>query len=120
MDFNLQERLSYYNERSTHDIQYFESDLESFFKELREEEGLPQITGEFIDASVSKIHHSIYSSRYDHKQLNDIIERRIIYQLEPFMVMQMQMGIKPKTSLLRKLWKKVLLNHAHDLSLIHI
>ena len=66
VDFNLQERLNYYNERSTLDIQYFESDLESFFKELREEEGLPQITGEFIDASVSKIHHSIYSSRYDH------------------------------------------------------
>ena len=40
VDFNLQERLNYYNERSTHDIQYFESDLESFFKELREEEGL--------------------------------------------------------------------------------
>ena len=114
VDFNLQERLSFYNERSTHDIQYFESDLESFFKELRKEEGLPQITGEFIDASVSKIHHSIYSSRYDHKQLNDEIERRIIYQLEPFMVLQMQMGIKPKTSVLRKLWKKVLLNHAHD------
>ena len=56
VDFNLQERLSFYNERSTHDIQYFESDLESFFKELREEDGLPQITGEFIDASVSDVY----------------------------------------------------------------
>lgn len=114
VDFNLQERLRYYNERSTHDIQYFESDLETFFKELRKAEGLPHIEGEFMDASVSKIHHSIYSSRYDHKQLNDEIERRIIYQLEPFMVMQMQLGIKPKTAVLKKLWKKVLLNHAHD------
>ena len=114
VDFNLQERLAYYNERSTHDIQYFESDLKSFFNELRSEEGLPHIEGEFIDASVSKIHHSIYSSRYDHKQLNDTIERRLIYQLEPFMVMQQQMGISPKTEVLKKLWKKVLLNHAHD------
>lgn len=114
VDFNLNERLSYYNERSTHDIQYVESDLESFFEELHKENNLPTIQGELIDASVSKIHHSIYSTRYDHKFLNDRVERRILYQLEPFMAMQMQMGIKPKTNMLKELWKKVLLNHAHD------
>lgn len=114
VDFNLHKRLAYYNERSTHDFHYIESDLVTFFDELRKEENLPCIEGEFIDASVSKIHHSIYSSRYDHKELNDRIERRIIYQLEPFMVMQMAMCIQPKTSVLEKLWKKLLLNHAHD------
>lgn len=114
VDFNLRERLEYYNERSTHEVEYVESDLETFFKELREEEGFPVIEGEFIDASVSKIHHSIYSSRYDHKVRNDRIERRLLYQLEPFMVIQQQMGISPKVSVLERLWKKFLLNHAHD------
>lgn len=114
VDFNLKERLQYYNERSMNDIHYFESNLESFFDELQKEKGIPELRGEFIDASDSKIHHSIYSTRYDHKQLNDQIERRILYQLEPFMVMQMQLGIPAKTSLLDSLWKKLLLNHAHD------
>ena len=114
VDFNLEERLKYYNDRSSYDIHYFESNLEDFFKELKEESGLPEIEGEFIDASDSKIHHSIYSTRYDHKQLNDRIERRMTYQLEPFMVMQSMLGIEPKTSVLEKLWKKILLNHAHD------
>lgn len=114
VDFNLKERIEYYNRGSTHLLQYQESDLLTFFKELEKEEDLPVVEGEFIDGSVSKIHHSIYSSRYDHKVLNDTIERRIIYQLEPFMVMQQSIGISPKTSVLDALWKKVLLNHAHD------
>lgn len=114
VDFNLQQRIEYYNRHTTHDINYIESDLETFFKELGEEHDFLTLEGEFIDASVSKIHHSIYSSRYDHKVLNDKIERRILYQLEPFMVMQQMIGIKPKLSVLEKLWKKLLLNHAHD------
>ncbi len=114
VDFNIAKRLDYYNTHTTHNFTYVEDNLEDFFKQLHQVPDLPHIQGEFIDASVSKIHHSIYSSRYDHKQLNDAIERRIIYQLEPFMVMQMEMGITPKTSVLRQLWKKLLLNHAHD------
>lgn len=114
VDFNLKERIQYYNDGSVHDFMYQESDLETFFKELEIENNLPVIQGEFIDPSVSKIHHSIYSSRYDHKQINDRVERRILYQLEPFMVMQQVNGIPPKTSVLESLWKKLLLNHAHD------
>lgn len=113
VDFNLKERIAYYNAHTTHNFTYVESDLLTFFNALHKED-LPTVKGEFIDASVSKIHHSIYSSRYDHKQLNDQIERRLLYQLEPFMVMQMQMGIAPKVSVLESLWKKLLLNHAHD------
>lgn len=114
VDFNLHERIQYYNTHTTHDLTYIESDLETFFKELRLETDLPTIQGEFIDASVSKIHRSIYSSRYDHKFMNDKVERRLIYQIEPFMVMQQIMGITPKLSVLEKAWKKLLLNHAHD------
>lgn len=114
VDFNLKERITYYNNGTTHNFRYHESDLETFFKELEIEEDLPIIQGEFIDPAVSKIHHSIYSSRYDHKQINDRVERRILYQLEPFMVMQQSIGIQPKISVLDSLWKKLLLNHAHD------
>lgn len=113
VDFNIKDRIEYYNQHTKNDLVYIESDLETFFHDL-EKESLPLIQGEFIDASVSKIHHSIYSSRYDHKELNDQVERRILYQLEPFMVMQQMAGIFPKTSVLEKLWKKLLLNHAHD------
>lgn len=114
VDYNLKERIAYYNMHTTHDIEYCESDLETFYTQLRKESHFKVVEGEFIDASVSKIHHSIYSSRYDHKVLNDRIERRIQYQLEPFMVMQQMIGISPKVSVLDKLWKKLLLNHAHD------
>lgn len=114
VDFNLKERIEFYNSKTNEDIVYIESSCEEFFKELAKEEKFKKITGEFLSPSNSKIHRSIYSSRYDHKYLNDKIERKLIYHLEPLIVMGQSLGLTPKVEMLEQIWKKLLLNHAHD------
>ncbi|MGU7598386.1 glycoside hydrolase family 38 N-terminal domain-containing protein, partial [Enterococcus faecalis] len=98
IDFNLRERMEQYNQELK-DVELVESNYEMFFEEIKEQE-LPTVDGEFISSSVSKIHRSIYSSRYDHKYLNDKVERRMIYQAEPLMVMAEKCGIPYKKGLL--------------------
>lgn len=114
VDFNLKERIEYYNSKSENNLEYVESNCEKFFEELRKEEDFKEVSGEFLAPSNSKIHRSIYSSRYDHKYLNDKIERKLIYHLEPLMVMGQKLGLDLKNDMLETIWKKLLLNHAHD------
>ncbi|MGL4998767.1 MAG: glycoside hydrolase family 38 C-terminal domain-containing protein [Cetobacterium sp.] len=114
VDFNLKDRIDFYNKNSKSNLLYIESNCEEYFKELRSEGDFKRVKGEFISSSNSKIHRSIYSSRYDHKYLNDKIERRLIYQLEPLFVIGQSLGLSPKTDMLETIWKKLLLNHAHD------
>ena len=114
VDFNLKERIKYYNDRTKNDFEYVESSCDKFFDELEKSEGLKEVKGEFVNPSNSKIHRSIYSSRYDHKYLNDKIERRLIYQLEPLMVIAQNLGLDPKVEMIEEIWKKLLMNHAHD------
>lgn len=114
VDYNLKERIKFYQDRTTKDFEYVESTCDKFFEQLEKEKDLQEIYGEFVNPSNSKIHRSIYSSRYDHKYLNDKIERRLIHQLEPLMVIAQNLGINPKTEMLEEIWKKLLMNHAHD------
>lgn len=113
-DFNLKERIAYYNSKSENNLEYIESNCEKFFEELRKEGDFKRVRGEFLAPSNSKIHRSIYSSRYDHKYLNDKVERKLIYHLEPLMVMGQKLGLDLKIDMLETIWKKLLLNHAHD------
>ncbi|WEM44523.1 glycoside hydrolase family 38 C-terminal domain-containing protein (plasmid) [Photobacterium sp. DA100] len=97
------------------DYRLIESSYDKLFADLQAENlELPTISGELIDGQVSKIHRSIYSSRYDHKYLNDKVERRLSYQLEPLMVMAGGQGIEAKPALLNNIWKTIMRNHAHD------
>lgn len=114
VDFNLQERIDYYNKNSKNNLTYIESNCEQFFQELRKEGNFKKVYGEFLEPSNSKIHRSIYSTRYDHKYLNDKIERKLIYHLEPLMVIGQKLGLNLKLGMLEQIWKKLLLNHAHD------
>ncbi|MGG7078264.1 glycoside hydrolase family 38 C-terminal domain-containing protein [Clostridium sardiniense] len=114
VDFNIKERIKYYQDRTENNFEYIESSCDEFFDDLEKEKNLLQVEGEFINPSNSKIHRSIYSSRYDHKYLNDKVERRLIYVLEPLMVMAQNIGLDPKVSMLEEIWKKLLMNHAHD------
>lgn len=114
VDFNLKERIAYYNESSKNNFEYVESDCNKFFDELEKSKDLIEVKGEFVNPSNSKIHRSIYSSRYDHKYLNDKIERKLIYHLEPLMVIAQNLGIDPKIEMIEEIWKKLLMNHAHD------
>ncbi|MDO7801666.1 glycoside hydrolase family 38 C-terminal domain-containing protein [Pediococcus acidilactici] len=114
VDFNLKERISFYNQQLD-DAKLVESNYVKYFQDLKQHQNeLDQVTGEFIDPSVSKIHRSIYSSRYDQKYLNDKVERRMIYQVEPLMAMAERAGIPYKKALLDKIWKLIVRNHAHD------
>ncbi len=112
IDFDLRERISLYNDQ-LEDYELVESNYDLFFDTIKED-SLKTVEGEFISSSVSKIHRSIYSSRYDHKYMNDKIERRMIYQLEPLMVMAETQGIPYKQGLLDRIWKLLSKNQAHD------
>ncbi|MGM0169080.1 mannosylglycerate hydrolase [Enterococcus sp. AZ135] len=112
IDFNLRKRMALYNQ-ALPDTELVESNYELFFEAIKGNE-LPTVAGEFISSSVSKIHRSIYSSRYDHKYLNDKVERRMIYQVEPLMVMAEKCGIPYKKGLLDRIWKLLNKNHTHD------
>ncbi|MGY3778405.1 glycoside hydrolase family 38 N-terminal domain-containing protein [Isobaculum melis] len=116
VDYNLKERIDFYEKKLAGTGRTFvESHYPALFDEIEKSEvDLPVVEGEFISSSVSKIHRSIYSSRYDHKYMNDKIERRMIYQVEPLMTMADQLGISYKKALVDKVWKLLLRNHAHD------
>ncbi|MBO0476706.1 alpha-mannosidase [Vagococcus sp. DIV0080] len=112
VDYNLRERIELFN-NELEDYELVESSYDTFFDSL-DTTDLQHVSGEFISSSVSKIHRSIYSSRYDHKYMNDKIERRLIYQLEPLMLMAKKQGIPYKQGLLDRIWKLLSKNQAHD------
>lgn len=116
VDFDLKQRIAFYNQTlEDQDMTLIESNYPALFAAIDEQrDQLTTVKGEFLNPSVSKIHRSIYSSRYDQKYLNDKLERRLIYQLEPLMVMADRAGIPYKKSLLDKIWKLVVRNQAHD------
>lgn len=114
IDLNVKERIAVCNKTSA-DGQMIESNYQAFFQALESESlDLPTVYGEMIDGQVSKIHRSIYSSRYDHKYLNDKVERCLSYQLEPLMVMASDLGIEAQPVLVNNIWKVIMRNHAHD------
>lgn len=112
VDYNIRERIELFNQK-LEDYELVESSYDTFFDSL-DTTDLQHVSGEFISSSVSKIHRSIYSSRYDHKYMNDKIERRLIYQLEPLMLMAKAQGIPYKQGLLDRIWKLLSKNQAHD------
>jgi len=116
VDYNLKDRIAFYNQALAHtNMRLVESNYPALFKKIDAQKvKLPHTDGEFLNSSVSKIHRSIYSSRYDQKYLNDKVERRMIYQVEPLMLMADQVGIPYKKALLNKIWKLIVRNHAHD------
>ncbi|WP_429086685.1 glycosyl hydrolase-related protein [Aeromonas allosaccharophila] len=114
VDIGLKERIQLANSFS-HAQKFIESSYEIFFAALQNEHlDLPVVHGELIDGQVSKIHRSIYSSRYDHKYLNDYVERTLTLQLEPLMLIAKEMGVATKPGLVSSIWKCLMRNHAHD------
>ncbi|WP_317943833.1 glycoside hydrolase family 38 C-terminal domain-containing protein [Carnobacterium maltaromaticum] len=115
VDRNLKAIIEEANKEFAEEYQIEESNYPHIFNLLKKEAtDLPTVQGEFISGSVSKIHRSIYSSRYDLKKINDTIENRLIFQLEPLMLMADDLGIPFKRELMDYTWKLILKNHAHD------
>lgn len=115
VDRNLKAIIEEANKEFAEEYQIEESNYPHIFNLLKKEAtDLPTVQGEFMSGSVSKIHRSIYSSRYDLKKINDTIENRLIFQLEPLMLMADDLGIPFKRELMDYTWKLILKNHAHD------
>lgn len=115
VDRNLKAIIEEANKEFAEEYQIEESNYPHIFNLLKKEAtDLPTVQGEFMSGSVSKIHRSIYSSRYDLKKINDTIENRLIFQLEPLMLMADDLGIPSKRELMDYTWKLILKNHAHD------
>ncbi|CAD5901393.1 glycoside hydrolase family 38 C-terminal domain-containing protein [Carnobacterium maltaromaticum] len=115
VDRNLKAIIEEANIEFAEEYQIEESNYPHIFNLLKKEAtDLPTVQGEFMSGSVSKIHRSIYSSRYDLKKINDTIENRLIFQLEPLMLMADDLGIPFKRELMDYTWKLILKNHAHD------
>ncbi|CAM3680798.1 Mannosylglycerate hydrolase [Vibrio aerogenes CECT 7868] len=114
-DTGLKDRLTHYNQHTHAGHQFVESSYEALFAGIQAQVSEPFIVeGEMIDAQFSKIHRSIYSTRYDHKQLNDQVETRLTHVLEPLMVLADHLGIPYKSSMVNSIWKQLLRCHAHD------
>lgn len=112
---SLDQRIKAYNEQTRTGHHFQESSYDALFDAINEQDlPLPTVQGEMIDAQFSKIHRSIYSTRYDHKQLNDQIETRLTHILEPLMLLASHITIPYKQSLINDIWKQLLRCHAHD------
>lgn len=117
VDFDLKERIQLANEAADGEYHLEESNYEEFFAALEAEENdLPNISGEFIDPSTSKIHRGIYSSRYDLKQLYDRLERRMTYQVEPLAAFATYQGLENKQGMIDEIWEIIAQGQAHDSS----
>ncbi|WP_051786098.1 glycoside hydrolase family 38 N-terminal domain-containing protein [Endozoicomonas numazuensis] len=112
VDFDFKEKIAKAN-REVEEYEFVESDYRQVFEDI-DTSKLNTIQGEMLDSENSKIHRSIYSSRYDHKYMNDRVERKLINTLEPLMAMGSALGLEHKRGTVDNIWKGVLKNHAHD------
>ncbi|WP_252178078.1 glycoside hydrolase family 38 C-terminal domain-containing protein [Endozoicomonas sp. 4G] len=112
VDFDFKAKIARAN-REVAEYEFIESDYGQVFEAI-DTDKLATIHGEMLDSENSKIHRSIYSSRYDHKYMNDRVERKLINTLEPLMAVGAALGLEHKRGTLDNIWKGVLKNHAHD------
>ncbi|WP_423808697.1 glycoside hydrolase family 38 C-terminal domain-containing protein [Pontibacillus yanchengensis] len=99
-----------------HQHEYVLSDYETFMEETWHEGHSfdTTISGELIGTERSRIHNTIRSQRYDIKQLNTIVENKILHQLEPLATIGMELGLRFPQERLDEMWKELFDVHAHD------
>ena len=115
VDRDLKEKISSLN--TSEDITYQESNYCQFFDELvKNKHNLPTYHGEFVEPTDSKIHRGIYSSRADLKQLYDALERQMVYEVQPLIVIAKRYGIDAKVNTCAYLWETIARGQAHDSS----
>lgn len=115
VDFNVRDKIDRFNTHTQTGHHFVESSYDALFDALKATYAdAHQYQGEMIEGQFSKIHRSIYSTRYDHKQLNDRVETQLTYVLEPLMTLADQFAIPYKSALVNNIWKTLLRCHAHD------
>lgn len=72
------------------------------------------ISGELYTPQKARIHRTIHSQRMDFKILNNQVEKILIEQLEPLIVIAEKVGIDYNQTLLDEMWKSMFDVHAHD------
>lgn len=77
-------------------------------------DNLPVYRGDLRLPVYSRVHRTISSVRTKMKIENFKLEQSLIRKIEPLMVIAEALGIKVSKGLLRRVWKKVLENQAHD------
>ncbi len=112
VDLDVKDKLAELNKVNSK-YEFILGKYEDYFK-LLEGTDLPIVEGEMLDSQDSKIHRSIYSHRYDHKYLNDKIERLLTDVVEPLAVIASGIGIDSHLKLIENAWRLLLLNSAHD------
>lgn len=91
------------------------SDYESFMKNTWDANSFKnEIHGELIACQKSRIHNTIGSQRYDIKKLNNSVENKIIYILEPLAAISKTLGLEYPKAWLDMIWKLLFDAHAHD------
>lgn len=90
------------------------SDYETFMKNVPNKALNNKVGGELIACQKSRIHNTIKSQRYDIKKLNNTVENKMLYILEPLSIIGKSLGLKYKTKWIDDMWKLLFDVHAHD------
>ncbi|WP_057912665.1 mannosylglycerate hydrolase [Peribacillus muralis] len=96
------------------DREFFLSKYENIFAEIKKNQHLPTLHGEFIDGKYARVHRSIFSTRMDIKAANVKIENKITNILEPLASIAYCLGFEYHHGLIELIWKHIMKNHAHD------
>ncbi|MHA1616266.1 MAG: alpha-mannosidase [Candidatus Njordarchaeales archaeon] len=88
--------------------------LEEFFDHIKAIPDLPVYRGELRKCKYRPILADVLSTRIYLKQLNFKAQKLLEKYLEPVSVIVSQLGYEYPQPLIRTLWIKLLLNHAHD------
>lgn len=97
------------------DKEFFLSNYNNLFEEFKKDASkYDTLKGEFIDGKYMRVHRSIYSTRMDIKNIHAKLEHKLVNILEPLAVIAYSLGFEYYTTLIEKIWKTMLKNHAHD------
>lgn len=89
------------------------SNYEEFMQQCNQQ-NYSTIEGELIECQNSRIHRSIKSQRYDIKQLNYLVENKLLYRLEPLLVIAKRLNVEVSDYWYRYVWKQLFDVQAHD------
>lgn len=95
------------------DYEFIHSNYEDFTKSVNFDNA-PTYGGELLSTHKSRIHNTISSVRYDIKKLNQTVEEKLVYQLEPLQVIAKHYNFDSVLKWNDDIWKELFDAHSHD------
>ncbi len=108
---DFSEKVDKINELGKYD--YVVSTYQRFLKNIKNTD-LEEYQGEFREPVLARVHKTIGSVRMDLKKAAFHVEDKLVYRIEPLMVIAKKLGIHLSNRLLILAWKKLLESQAHD------